>query len=166
MAGARNEDTLTGVLEELSDRYGLVPPSVVRLAQYARIRVLADDLGVESVERERHLLVIRFGDRARVSPERLVGFVQARQGISLTPPAVIRIDLEALGRSAAEPPRDQMMVQSSSWWTKRADSGRVTEGFSKDEILETDCSGGAGGLLDQVSSLLGELSGEREATKI
>ena len=100
VAGARDEEALAAVLEEVADRYGPAPPSLRRLAQYGRIRILAGQLGVESVDRERRLLVMRFGDKARVAPERLVSFVQARPAVTMTPPAVLRVDLDALNRPA------------------------------------------------------------------
>ena len=99
LAAARDEPALAAVLDEAGDRYGPLPPSVRRLAAYGRIRILADRIGAEAIDRDRQLLVIRLGDRARVEPARLVSFVQARPAVSLTPPAVIRVDLDALGPS-------------------------------------------------------------------
>ena len=101
LAAARDEPALAAVLDEAGDRYGPLPPSVRRLAAYGRIRILADRIGAEAIDRDRQLLVIRLGDRARVEPARLVSFVQARPAVSLTPPAVIRVDLDALGPSGA-----------------------------------------------------------------
>ena len=97
IAAARDEAALGAVLEEVGDRYGPLPDSVRRLAEYGRIRILADRIGAAAVDRERHLLVIRFGEQARIEPAQLVAFVQSRPAVTLTPPAVIRIDLEALG---------------------------------------------------------------------
>ena len=161
VAGARDEEALTAVLDEVADRYGPVPPSVLRLAQYGRIRVLADQLGVESVDREQQLLVIRLRDSARLDPQRLVAFVAARPAVTLTPPAVIRVDLDTPARSAIGPSRQVGLPVSSSWWTPRASSGGVTAGFSKGEMLKTDRSGGTDDLLDRVHALLDELSGPR-----
>ena len=97
IAAARDEAALGAVLEEVGDRYGPLPVSVRRLAEYGRIRILADRIGAAAVDRERNLLVVRFGEQARIEPEQLVAFVQSRPAVTLAPPAVIRIDLEALG---------------------------------------------------------------------
>ena len=97
IAAARDEAALGAVLDEVGDRYGPLPASVRQLADYGRIRIFADRIGAAAVDRERHLLVIRFGEHARIEPEQLVAFVQSRPEVTLTPPAVIRIDLEALG---------------------------------------------------------------------
>ena len=48
IAAARSEDELTRVMEEVRDRYGPPPVPVLNLADYGRIRVLADELGIES----------------------------------------------------------------------------------------------------------------------
>ena len=149
VAGARDEDRLTTVLEEVADRYGPVPPSVLRLAEYGRIRILADQLGIESADREGHHLVIRFGDRARVAPERLVAFVQAQPAVKLTPPAVLRVDLDALNRSAGAPARRSPVAAPASWWT--APAGAARRGADR---LEQ-----GGDLLPQVGALLDELRG-------
>ena len=159
VAEARNDEALSAVLDESTDRYGPVPPSVIRLAEYGRIRVLADRLGVESVEREQHLLVIRFRDDARIEPDRLISFVQARPAVTLTPPAVIRVDLGAFRRSADSPPRRTVTTRAASWWIKRARSGHVTKGFSKNEILEGNRTGETENLLAEVNTLLSDLSG-------
>ena len=40
------------MLDEAADRYGPLPDSVLNLADYGRIRVMADRLGVEAIDRE------------------------------------------------------------------------------------------------------------------
>ena len=154
VAAARDEDRLAAILTELEDRYGPVPQSVVRLAEYGRIRVLADRLGVESVDRERHLLVIRFRGDAPVDPARLVAFVQARPDVTLTPPGVIRVDLEAVSQR----PRKRLVAQTTSWWTKRATTGKVEAGSTKRELLRSGRVGVTDSLLERVRGLLTELS--------
>src|SRR3954464_3468037 len=52
VASARREDEIDRVLDEAADRYGPLPDSVLNLADYGRIRVMADRLGAESVDRE------------------------------------------------------------------------------------------------------------------
>ena len=158
VAAARDEDRLAAILDELVDRYGPIPPSVFRVVEYGRIRVLADRLGVESVDREQHLLVIKFRSDAPVELGQLVAFVQARPDVTLTPPGVIRVDLEAQGAPAGRRPRRRLAVESTSWWTKRATSGQVAPGFNKREILKSARTGAAASLLEQVTGLLTELS--------
>jgi transcription-repair coupling factor (superfamily II helicase) len=93
IAAARREEELTRVLEELRDRYGPPPPTVLNLADYGRIRMMADRLGVESIEREGQLVVFRFRQQARVDPERLVAVINRRGDVTMLPPAGLRLDL-------------------------------------------------------------------------
>ena len=48
VAAARSETELGDVLAEVRDRYGPLPDSVLNLAEYGRIRVMADKLGLDS----------------------------------------------------------------------------------------------------------------------
>src|ERR1041385_2659045 len=64
VAAARTAGEIERVLEEAVDRYGPLPDSVLNLADYGRIRVLADKLGVESVDREGRVVVIKFRPQA------------------------------------------------------------------------------------------------------
>ncbi len=158
VAAAESEAELAALVEELADRYGPVPPAVLRLVRFGRLRVLADQLGVESIDREKHLLVLRFRDNAPVDPTRLVALVQGRHDITLTPPCVIRVDLDASpSPGSARGPRRRLETESTSWWTSRATSGEVRAGFSKDEISRATRVGADDDLIGRVGELLDQL---------
>ena len=129
VAAARSEQELEATLAEIQDRYGVPPDSVLNLAEYGRIRVLADRLGVEAIDRDGRLVVIKFRPQAKVDPARLIKAVHDRPGTSLVPPASLKLDLDALARPTAKGSREP------SWWTTRATAGAVTAGFSKEEVL-------------------------------
>ncbi|HWK08903.1 MAG TPA: transcription-repair coupling factor, partial [Vicinamibacterales bacterium] len=59
MAGVRSEEELRKVIEEARDRYGPPPASIENLAEYAFIRLLADRIGIESIDREGQLVVLK-----------------------------------------------------------------------------------------------------------
>ncbi len=157
VAAAEDETELASLLDELSDRYGPVPRKVVRLIEFGRIRLMADRLGIESIDREKHLLVVKFRGDAPLDPVRLVELVEARPDVSLTPPAVIRVDLDMPHRGGQRR-RGLRVDDSISWWTSRATAGRVTEGFTKQEVLNPDRICADDEVLVQVSGLLTELS--------
>src|SRR6185436_16611636 len=52
LASARSLDEVTSQLDEMRDRYGPPPNAVDHLAEYARIRLAADRIGLESVDRQ------------------------------------------------------------------------------------------------------------------
>ena len=90
LASARTVDEVEGFLDELRDRYGAPPVSVANLAEYARIRVAADRLGLDSVDREGTTAVLKFRGDAKLDPAWLLRFVQSSRGLTLVPPAVLR----------------------------------------------------------------------------
>jgi hypothetical protein len=95
IAAARTSNQLESAHHELRDRYGAPPPSVLNLAEYGRIRVMADRLGVDAIDREGRLVVIRFRPTARVDPLRLVKVIGEWPGATFLPPVSLRLDLEA-----------------------------------------------------------------------
>jgi transcription-repair coupling factor (superfamily II helicase) len=156
VAAARNESELDSALAEIRDRYGPLPASVLNLAEYGRIRIMADRLGVETLDREGDIVVIRFRPRSRVDPVRLVKIVGESPGAMLVPPATLKLDL-----NAREAPKRGRAGASSSWWTARATSGEVAPGFSRDEILKRPAPDprAAGGTFARVEGLLRALDG-------
>jgi transcription-repair coupling factor (superfamily II helicase) len=95
VAAARSEPELESTLAEIRDRYGPPPESVLNLAEYGRIRIRADQLGIESIDREGRLVVIKFRQNAKIDPMRLVKIVHEWPGAKLVPPSSLKLDLEA-----------------------------------------------------------------------
>ena len=140
VAAARSETELEASLAEIRDRYGAPPDSVLNLAEYGRLRVLADRLGVDTIDREGRLVVIKFRPHPEIDPARLIKVLHEHPGATLVPPASLKVDLEALTREAPKPPLVRGLGRKgrgaeTSWWTARATAGAVTAGFSKEEIL-------------------------------
>jgi transcription-repair coupling factor (superfamily II helicase) len=177
LASARSLEEVPQVLAELKDRYGTPPASVTNLATFARIRLLADQIGVESLEREGAMLVLRFRQDARVHPAVLARLIESRGDLALYPPAVLKVDVSRPadgpggqkrgGKPAAPPPRsaparpepDEDEGIAESWWTARATS-RVAPGFTRGEIqAEAPPDPAApGGIFDRLNDILGQLS--------
>jgi transcription-repair coupling factor (superfamily II helicase) len=94
IASARSEDELERAVAEVRDRYGPPPVSILNLADYGRIRVMADQLGLETVDREGDRVVFRFGSKTPLDPARLVGFLEDRKDVTLIPPSGMRLELK------------------------------------------------------------------------
>jgi transcription-repair coupling factor (superfamily II helicase) len=172
VAAARTEVELQGTLDEMQDRYGAPPDSVLNLAEYGRIRIMADRLGIDTIDREGRLVVLKFRPKAKIDPMRLVKIVQEWPGATLVPPVSLKLDLDApapgrgtqpaaaasvkpKAHSTRPAPRSRRADQPS-WWTARATAGAVTGGFTKEEILrrpEADPRA-AGGLFPRLEELL------------
>jgi transcription-repair coupling factor (superfamily II helicase) len=155
MAGVRSEDELGTLIEEVRDRYGPPPTSIENLAEYAFIRLLADRVGIESIDREGQLVVLKFRPEARMDPGWLFRVIQERKDVQLTPPATLRLDMR-VGPVASSKKKGS----AASWWTARATAGEVTSGFTRDEILRPakEDPRAEGGVFSRVSGLLRDLS--------
>jgi transcription-repair coupling factor (superfamily II helicase) len=167
VASARSEPELGATLDEIRDRYGAPSESVLNLAAYGRIRILADRLDVESIDREGRLIVLRFRPTARVDPLKLVNVVSRWPGATLVPPVSVKLDIEA---PLVPPTRQEARRDSGrgrgrrgdtgqSWWTARATTGEVKAGFTKAEILrkpEADPRA-EGGMFSRLEGLMREL---------
>jgi transcription-repair coupling factor (superfamily II helicase) len=155
MAAVRTAAELDRLVDEIRDRYGSPPASVLNLAEYASIRLLADALRLESVDREGDLVVLKFRADAKLDPAWLFRVVQGRGDVALVPPATLKLDL----RGAVGPKR-QGQAPGSSWWTARARAGEVAPGFSRQEMLKParEDPRGEEGVFGRVGGLLRELS--------
>ena len=158
MAGSRSEEEIAKNVDEVRDRYGPPPTAVLNLADFARIRVLADNLGIETVDRDGPLVVFKFREKAKVDPMRLIGMVQERADLTLLPPSTVKLDLRPAppkpaggdkpsGLSGPKSPLQKLAEargprpipkpkRPPAWWAARATTGEVTPGFTKAEILK------------------------------
>ena len=176
MAAVRTDEELDRLVLEVRDRYGPLPESVLNLSEYASIRLLADRIGLESVDREGPSVVLKFRPDAKLDPAWLFRVVQARGDVTLVPPATLKLDFK---KGTAPKPQPGQAARSSasvstskkgrdpvaggSWWAARAHSGEVAPGFTKDEILRPAAEDPRAddGVFARVSGLLRELSGGR-----
>ena len=183
VAAARSETEIGEVLDEIADRYGPLRDSVLNLAAYGRIRVMAEKLGLESVDRQGSAVVMKFRDTAQKAshppdPTRVLNVLRRRPDVTLVPPSSLRLSLgvppspigvrpgsdpsRIPGRLGSDPgltPRKLRRASAPSWWTARATAGAVTPGFTKAEILKPPKENplADGGLFERVGSLLEDL---------
>jgi transcription-repair coupling factor (superfamily II helicase) len=74
LARARSAGDIAAFRQEVTDRFGPMPPSVQRLVEVAELRLAAEVAGVSSISREDGRLVVRFGaGLTRAAAMRLLG---------------------------------------------------------------------------------------------
>ena len=61
LAKARSAGAIAAFRQEVTDRFGPMPPAVLRLIEVAELRLAAEAAGVTSMSREEGWLVVRFG---------------------------------------------------------------------------------------------------------
>jgi transcription-repair coupling factor (superfamily II helicase) len=174
IAGARSEDEIGRIVDEVRDRYGPPPTAVLNLADFGRIRVLADGLGIDTIDRADSAVAIKFRPKTKVDLAHVIALVQERGDLQLVPPNSLKLDLKwvapAAPASATAPPppgRERTsrtsigakIPRKPSWWTARATAGEVKPGFTKAEILKKapEDPRAPDGVLVKVTELLEDL---------
>ena len=170
IAGARSEDEIGRIVDEVRDRYGPPPTAVLNLADFGRIRVLADSLGVDTIDRADSTVAIKFRPKTRVDLTHVLALVQERGDLQLVPPNSLKLDLrpstQVPAPSAPTPSHRAGLLKTKvqrkpAWWTARATVGEVRPGFTKAEILRKapEDPRAPDGVLVKVTELLEELQG-------
>jgi transcription-repair coupling factor (superfamily II helicase) len=97
-SSARDRESLERLQDETRDRYGPLPERLLRFFEYGRLQVLANDVGLSAIDRERGKLLFRLGPRARLTPANLVRLATGLEGASVAAEAdsaVLRVPLAA-----------------------------------------------------------------------
>jgi transcription-repair coupling factor (superfamily II helicase) len=165
VAAARREDEIEQVLDEAMDRYGPLPDSVLNLADYGRIRIMADRLGIDAIDREARTVVLKFRPQAKVDPVRLVALVRQRPELTLVPPAALKLSLDGAAapapsqKSQTGPRKGGRSGHAPSWWTARAREAEIQPGFSKAAMTRAakEDPRAPGGVFERVGGVLSEL---------
>jgi len=91
IADTRDREAADKLLAELADRYGALPEGVRHLVEFAQLKNLAQQTGIESIERRAGAYNIKLHENARVEPQKLMELVQRTPGAQFTPAGVLRI---------------------------------------------------------------------------
>jgi len=93
ISSAESEEALTQIHAEVEDRYGRIPRSVENLFEYARLRKLAEQMAIVSIDKTTGGVEIKLGESARVAPEKLMQFLSENQDSSFSPTGILRIKI-------------------------------------------------------------------------
>jgi transcription-repair coupling factor (superfamily II helicase) len=93
VSSARDDQTLTSIRNETEDRYGRIPLSVDRLFEYARLRRLAEEVGILSIDKTPDGAAVKFSEKARILPEKLGKYLADHEGTTFTPNGVLKLVL-------------------------------------------------------------------------
>jgi hypothetical protein len=142
---------------------------------------MADRLGIDTIDREGRVVVLKFRPQAKVDPVRLVALVRQRPELTLVPPAALKLNLDGVGGSGpgtakpaeklgAKPSSPQPPAHGSkksgsrssaapSWWVARAKESEVKPGFTKAEMTRSakEDPRAPGGIFERVGGLLSDL---------
>ena len=135
IAGARSEDEIGRIVDEVRDRYGPPPTAVLNLADFGRIRVLADALGVETIDRDGSTIVIKFRQKAKVDPMQ-----RDRAGPGARRPAAAAAELAEARPEASRAGRPaevaDLQALAERCESPNAQQGRDTENSAKAVVVD------------------------------
>ncbi len=107
LATADRPETLDNLLEEITDRFGKLPPQGQALFDTHRLRILAKAYGVQKVDANPKVMNITFRPNPPIDPMRIIELVQKNKTVKLAGNDRLRIDREiAEPRDRAQYVRD------------------------------------------------------------
>ncbi len=80
-SSATDREAIEKLQEETRDRFGPLPEKVLQFFEYSRLQVLAEELGLAGIDRERGGLVFRLGAKASIDPLSLVQATKELRGL-------------------------------------------------------------------------------------
>jgi len=83
---------LDKIKEEIRDRYGSFSQSVMNLFDYGKIKFLAQKAGIETIDRMRNKIVLKFFEDSTADVLKLIGLVKKYSG-SMTPQGIVTLML-------------------------------------------------------------------------
>ncbi|MGZ5269293.1 MAG: TRCF domain-containing protein, partial [Ramlibacter sp.] len=104
LATAKTTDQIDGLLEELVDRFGKMPPQAQNLVDVHRLRVLARPYGVVKVDAAPGVTHITFRPNPPIDPLRIIELVQKNRHIKLAGNEKLRIEREL------KEPKDRVLM--------------------------------------------------------
>ncbi|MCC7098720.1 MAG: transcription-repair coupling factor [Rubrivivax sp.] len=94
LAGAADAQALDRLLEEVTDRFGKLPPQGQALFDTHRLRVLARSYGVQKIDAGPKLMSIAFRPNPPIDAQRIIALVQKNRSVKLAGNDKLRIERE------------------------------------------------------------------------
>ncbi len=90
IAGVQSDEERQKIRQELEDRYGPLPEGVANLMEYAGLKMLAERMKVEAIDRRHDRISVKFNEGAAVDPQKLMSFVASTPGVEFSPAGVLK----------------------------------------------------------------------------
>jgi transcription-repair coupling factor (superfamily II helicase) len=98
LASVADEVQLEDLLGEMEDRFGAAPEPLRNLIELARLRLRAEQLGIESVESEGRTLAVKISSTPAIDGDKLVSLIAERDDCEFTSAGVLKLTLPGAGR--------------------------------------------------------------------
>ncbi|MCW5959584.1 MAG: transcription-repair coupling factor [Pyrinomonadaceae bacterium] len=91
ISSAAGEDELRSIYAEIQDRYGKLPDSVENLFEFARLRKLAEQMRLVSVDKTKDGFAVKLAENAKVEPEKLMQFLEENEGAKFSQSGILQV---------------------------------------------------------------------------
>jgi transcription-repair coupling factor (superfamily II helicase) len=91
-------EELERIKEEIQDRYGSLPPSVINLLHYGTIKFLAQRIKIQTIDRVGRKIIIKFLPSSTANVTRMMQLIEIYSG-SITPQGILCIELSSDGET-------------------------------------------------------------------
>ena len=96
ISSAADEPELEGLRQEMIDRFGQYPEPVENLFRYARLRRESLDLQIQSIEKQKGQVFVRFVDQSKVDAQKLLSLISRNKRASFSPQGLLTLDVPDL----------------------------------------------------------------------
>ena len=79
LATCENEAQINSIHEELIDRFGLPEPAVNTLIESHRIRLIAKEMGIDTIDATAHAVTLTFNTHHTIDPMHIIQLIQTQQ---------------------------------------------------------------------------------------
>ncbi len=83
MSQSQNLDDITDIQEDIINRFGMMPDAAKHLLYMHRLRIVADDLGVDKIHFNQKNILMVFGVHTKAQPAKLVQLLQQRKDVQM-----------------------------------------------------------------------------------
>ncbi len=94
LSNASSEDLLIAIQEELIDRFGKLPEAAKTLLATHRIRLTAQQLGIQKIDASDSQILIHFKSNTTVDPLKLIELVQKQKHIRFSGPDKLKAEIK------------------------------------------------------------------------
>ena len=91
ISSAGGEEELRRIYTEIQDRYGKLPDSVENLFEFARLRKLAEQMRIISIDKTKDGFAIKLSETAKVLPEKLMEFLEENEGSKFSQSGILQV---------------------------------------------------------------------------
>jgi transcription-repair coupling factor (superfamily II helicase) len=98
ISSVESSEELDRIREEIQDRYGPLPLSVVNLLRYGRIKFLAQRIKIQAIDRIGRRIILKFLPSSTADIERMTRLFEKYSG-SITPQGILSVELHSDGEA-------------------------------------------------------------------